>query len=202
MKRGVSEVYAVGVTGSMGSGKSEAVRWFRNRGYTTMSADKIGHELLEEPDIIQKLSTVLGKEILTNKRIDRSKLGKVVFNEPEKLKLLNEILHPLIISRIDEVIKNSEQKIIIFEVPLLFEAEIENLFDLTVNIAAAPVIRRERIYKRDYLSRDEIEHRFSRQLADETKRERADITIVNNGDLEEFYGYLKELEKDLLLNIG
>ena len=201
MKRGVSEVYAVGVTGSMGSGKSEAVRWFRNRGYTTMSADKIGHELLEEPDIIQKLSTVLGKEILTNKRIDRSKLGKVVFNEPEKLKLLNEILHPLIISRIYEVIKNSEQKIIIFEVPLLFEAEIENLFDLTVNIAAAPAIRRERIYKRDYLSRDEIEHRFSRQLADETKRERADITIVNNGDLEEFYGYLKELERDLLLNI-
>ena len=201
MKRGVSEVYAVGITGSMGSGKSEAVKWFRDRGFTTMSADKIGHELLEEPDIIQKLSTVLGKEILTNKRIDRNKIGKVVFNEPEKLKLLNEILHPLIISRIYEVIKNSEQKIIIFEVPLLFEAEIENLFDLTVNIAAAPAIRRERIYKRDYLSRDEIEHRFSRQLADETKRERADITIVNNGDLEEFYGYLKELERDLLLNI-
>lgn len=190
----VQRPYKVAITGSVGSGKSEAIKWFRDKGYLTISADDIGHKLLDNPVIKKEISAYFGDQVISKDMVDRKKLGKLVFADPKKLDTLNKILHPQIITGIEEFIEMADQKVIIVEVPLLFETGFEEMFDLTINIAAPPATRIQRLLIRDQLSEEEIVKRFNTQLPDDTKANLADITIDNDCQLECLYKQLEVLE--------
>jgi len=94
----------IGLTGPMGSGKTKAAQILKEKGAYVIEADKIAHDLLDVPQVLKKIVKAFGPVILSNKKIDRKKLGDLVFNNPKKLKILNGILHPLIIKEIKKKI--------------------------------------------------------------------------------------------------
>jgi dephospho-CoA kinase len=191
----------IAITGSIGSGKTRALQWFREKGLQVISADEIGHDLLERGEIIYRINQSFGNRVVENGKVNRKKLGEIVFSDPEQLETLNQILHPLIIAEIRERIKKSNADLLIFEVPLLFEAGIEDMFDLTINIAAREDIRKRRLQKRDNLTEREIENRFCNQLPDAVKREKADITVDNNEDEESFTESLEGLYTRIFIEL-
>ena len=187
----------IGLTGSIASGKSLAAKWFADHGYYVISSDLIGHEFLSEPEIKEILVDRFGKDIMVSGEIDRKKLGEIIFSDPAERKFLNELLHPLILQRIQKLIDDSSRNVIIIEIPLLFEEKLNDHYDIILNISAEKEIRKKRLKERDELSSVEIENRIASQMTDEVKIAGADITVFNNGSIAELFDKLKEVEKEL-----
>ncbi|MCB5231172.1 MAG: dephospho-CoA kinase [Candidatus Cloacimonas sp.] len=194
--RPINRVLHIAVTGSIGSGKSTLMAKLSEMGYKTVSADEVGHKLLFDNEVKDELVKTFGEGILTEESIDRKKLGGIVFPDPKALNKLNSILHPKIIEELKSEIVNYENELVFFEVPLLFEAGIEKLFDLSVNVFATLSTRAKRLKERSGFTDEEIEKRFASQLSDEFKREKADLTIDNSGSQQEL-----KLQLDLLLQL-
>src|SRR3989344_8046141 len=121
----------IGITGPIGSGKTTVAKLFSRRHFSRIDADEIGHELLKNSQIKNKIIKEFGNEILDNRKtIDRNKLGNIVFNDDRKLKKLNSIMHLTIINEIKNQIKIIQTKCgdnvkIIIDAPLLFETKTE-----------------------------------------------------------------------------
>jgi dephospho-CoA kinase len=192
--------FLIAITGSIGSGKSLVSNWFKEQGFEVHFADKIAHEILNEADVIKQIVQIFGIEILTEKVIDRRKLGEIVFQDPAKLTKLNEIIHPLVYCEMNELILLSKETYLVFEIPLLFENGLQNAFDLVINVSTEKKIRIERIEKRDKLSKDKIMQRMDAQMSDFEKQKLADVNITNNStesDLFKILGNLLPLIKKL-----
>ena len=184
--------FLIAITGSIASGKSTVSKWFENKGYEVFYADRIGHEILKNPDIISDLENEFSSEILTKGKINRRKLGEIVFSNPEKLKFLNDLLHPKIRAEMQKMIDNSNSEILFFEIPLLFENGLEKSFDLTINISTKQENLIQRLKNRNGLSKAEIQRKIATQMTDEEKQERADVNIVNNKEINNLYQKLEE----------
>ena len=187
--------FKIAITGGIGSGKTSAAEWFAKKGYRVHYADRIGHKFFLNDEIRKELITNFGKVILAeDNSIDRRKLGEIIFKSNENRKTLNKILHPLIIKEIEKIIKESKERILVFEIPLLFETGMEKLFDLTINIIASKENKLSRLLERDGLSQEEIRERINAQLEESLRKEKADINIFNNGSIENLYETLLKLE--------
>ena len=194
--------FLVAITGGIASGKSIVSKWFEEKNYLVFYADKIGHELLNDKYFKNKIENIFGKDIMINGSVDRVKLGKIVFNSAGKRIQLNEVLHPKIRKRMQQIINTSSQVILIFEIPLLFENGLHKAFDLTINISARNEIRIERIIKSDGITKDFAQKRINSQMPELDKQKLADINIVNESDLDNLFlqlqrllPHLKELKK-------
>jgi len=192
--------FLIAITGGICSGKSIVANWFAQRGYPVFSADKIGHLVLENPEVITKLKAKFGDGIIENDKINRKKLGKQVFGNSQNLDFINRLLHPLIRMEMQKIIdsffsrKNSSE-LLIFEIPLLFENGLEKAFDLTVNVYADNELQKKRLMERDRLSEKEAEKRIYSQMSSERKRKKADVNIVNNDSIKSLYTQLENLLK-------
>ena len=156
----------IGLTGNIASGKSEVRKIFEKLGIKTICADSIVHELFENGDVKNKIiSSFQGYDILSDKVLDRKKLGQIVFsNEEEKVKL-EKILHPVVIQKIlDFFEKNYNDDIVLVDVPLLFEGNLEYLFDKILLIYANDKIRFDRIKKRNNFEDEYIKKIMDSQL--------------------------------------
>lgn len=194
--------FLVAITGGIASGKSIVSKWFEEKNYLVFYADKIGHELLNDKYFKNKIENIFGKDIIINGSVDRAKLGKIIFNSAGKRIQLNEVLHPEIRKRMQQIINTSSQEVLIFEIPLLFENGLHKAFDLTINISARDEIRIERIIKRDGITKDFAQKRINSQMPELDKQKLADINIVNESDLDNLFlqlqrllPHLKELKK-------
>ncbi len=190
----------IAITGSIGSGKSLAVSVVKDCGYPVCSADKVGHDALMDDQIKNRIAKNFGDDVLLDGEVSRKALGKVVFSDKDKLRLLNRIVHPHIIKTIDESIKDFKDKniytaanILFWEVPLLFEADLHNRFDLNINIHCPSEIRLKRIIDRDAISQEEAEQIMGRQMDDNEKVNKADINMSNICSSECFQTKIKEL---------
>ena len=180
---------AVAVTGGIGAGKSETLRAFARHGAAVISSDDIVHELLrEDPEVREAVLGRLGEGVLgADGQIDRGKVGRLVFSDPEALRWLEGLLHPRVVARYlrwrDELAEQPEPPAVcVTEVPLLYEVGGESRFDKVVVVTASPQVR---IARRLGPMRDR-ERRF---LSDEEKAKRADFVYVNDGtraELDEF----------------
>lgn len=188
----------VAITGGIASGKSIVSNWFENKGLAVFYADKIGHEVLNESNIQNKITNMFGKDIIINNKIDRGKLGEIVFNSESKRKQLNDLLHPEIRKRIQQIIDSSNEKILIFEIPLLFENGLHKAFDLTVNISADKELRLNRVMKRDGLSKESIQKRIDAQIHESQRKELADVNIINNNDFDDLFLKLGKLKTQII----
>jgi len=186
--------HSIAITGGIACGKTVASYYFRKHGFEVYSADRISHNILNKKNITQIIVKELG-DILTDGRIDRIKLGQVVFGDKKKLEKLNSILHPLVIAEINSIKEKNKGKIIFFEIPLLFETKQEKNFDLIINIYCDKNIQITRLIERNELTKSEAEKRIASQLPQVIKIKGSDINIENNGSLEIFLRKLDDVKK-------
>ncbi|TGM91165.1 dephospho-CoA kinase [Leptospira licerasiae] len=180
--------FLVGITGMIGGGKSTATKILEEMGGIRISADEIARKYTD-PDspISQELIDSLGPEILDESgKIDRKRIAKLVFGNPEMLKILNSLTHPRIRKEFLEVLNGLEKgSLVLWEVPLLFETDSYTLCDATVCVISDPETSLDRTVKRDGISREEAEARAKSQLSLQEKAKKADYSIKNTGDLKD-----------------
>ena len=179
-----------GITGGMGSGKSTVSNHIRSLGYVVLDADQISRDLMVPGSpLLQKLQRVFGEEIVDGYgELDRRKLADMVFSDRGKTKKLNRITHDAIYKKVTEeykriMDKNPDAKVFA-DVPLLFEAGWEKMFDKTILVTAPLDVRLERVKKRDGLTEEEIKKRINQQMPEDRKAVKADFIMDNSKDVE------------------
>jgi dephospho-CoA kinase len=182
----------IGLTGGIAAGKSEALAAFSRLGAATLSSDAVVHELLDSEPLLGRLVERWGADVAPGGKVDRNRIGEVVFADPEQLTWLEQQIHPLVGERIGSWLTAlpAGSDIAVIEVPLLFESGMEKAFDTTVAILTADEVRRERAAARGHALVDERE---ARQLAQREKAERAEHVIANDGSVEDLEQALSEL---------
>ena len=154
----------IGLTGGIAAGKSEALAAFERLGAATISSDAVVHELLDAEPLLGRLTERWGVDIAPEGRIDRTRIGEIVFADPEELSWLEAQIHPLVGERIGAWLASlpAEAAIAVVEVPLLFESEMEAVFDTTVAVVTSDEVRRQRAEARGHAL---VGERDARQLA-------------------------------------
>lgn len=193
----------VAVTGPFASGKSTFVGMLAELGAETVSADEVVHRLLSSDDeTISRVLARFGDEIMGEEgRIDRRRLGAMVFADPAALAELEGMLHPAVRREIRRRMESSWARWFVAEVPLLFEASFEEDFDLTVAVTAPEERRREWAAQRS-LDEDVFAAVESRQLSGREKAARADLVVENDGTKARLREYAKELEERIFGDEG
>jgi dephospho-CoA kinase len=181
----------VGLTGGIASGKSTVVRMLMEKGAFVIDHDRLAH-LAYEPGgpSYDAIIADFGRKILTPEgKIDRKKLGDIVFKNPGRLQDLNAIVHPVVLAgwkrRFAEIQEQSPEAIVISDVPLLVEVGWQNRVDLVLLVYSSPRVQIERIMKRDGYTEEEARGRVNSQMPMDEKRRFADFVVENNGTLEE-----------------
>jgi len=172
----------IGLTGGIAAGKSEALAAFDRLGAATISADAVVHELLDAEPLLGRLTERWGEEIAPGGRVDRSKVGEIVFADPEQLKWLEAQIHPLVGERIGSwlVSLGPDVEVAVVEVPLLFESEMEHVFDTTLAVVTSDEVRRTRAEARGHAL---VGEREAHQLDQAEKAARAEHVVENDGSL-------------------
>ena len=178
----------IGITGGIASGKSTVTDFLWQQGYQVIDADQVVHEL-QEPGgrLYQALLSTFGSAILQEDgRLDRPKLGAMIFGNPELLaqssQLQNEIIREELARRRDLLAET--EAVFFMDLPLLFELEYDNWFDQIWLVDVTEEAQLSRLMARNDLSQEEAEKRIAAQLSLQEKRKRADVLIDNNGFLE------------------
>lgn len=186
----------IGLTGGIAAGKSEALAAFERLGVPTVSSDAIVHELLETEPLLSRLVERWGEEVAPGGRVDRERIGAIVFADRDELGWLEAQIHPLVGERIGAWLAAlpEDAEIAVVEVPLLFESGMEGAFDTTLAVVASDVVRRDRAEARGHAL---VDAREARQLAQEEKAERAAHVVENDGSVEELERSLSALVEKL-----
>ncbi len=172
----------VAVTGGIASGKGCVCELLSQQGADVVNADEIVHKLLtSDPNVQEKVTLLLGPEIVENGAINKQTVAKKVFNQPDLLKSLEQILHPAVEEIIQKEYEKSKSPLFVAEIPLLYEAGFDKNFETVIAVKADE----ETCMSRANLTEEEYNQRMKRQLSPEIKAERADFVIHNNGSLEE-----------------
>jgi dephospho-CoA kinase len=181
----------VGLTGGLGAGKSEALRLLGELGAATLSTDAVVHELLEGVDLRDTLVLRLGPDVAPGGRLDRARIAERVFGDDDARAWLEGVLWPRVAQRVAGWRAHADEgRVAVVEVPLLFEAGMEGLFDRTVAVVADDAVRERRAAARGHAS---VAERAGRQLSQAEKSERADFTVRNDGSLAELKESLSQL---------
>ncbi|MGW1378095.1 dephospho-CoA kinase [Streptomyces sp. NPDC002446] len=177
----------VGLTGGIGAGKSEVSRLLASYGAVIVDADKIAREVVEPgtPGLAAVVEE-FGDGVLTpDGTLDRPKLGGIVFADPEKLKALNALVHPLVGARSAELEASAgPDAVVVHDVPLLTENGLAPLYDQVVVVDAAPQTQLDRLMRLRGMTEDEAKSRMAAQATREQRLAIADLVIDNDGPLE------------------
>ena len=187
---------AVAITGGIGAGKSAALEAFARHGAATRSSDEIVHRLLRsDPDIRRELVERFGPEVIGSDGPDRAAIARIVFNDPEQLDWLEELLHPKVVQdhsawRQELAEGPDPPAVTVTEVPLLYETGGEARFDVVVVITAPPDVRAKR--------RPIPDERERRLLPEDEKTRLGDYAYVNDGTLAELDAFVAGVMADLV----
>jgi dephospho-CoA kinase len=182
----------IGLTGGIAAGKSEALAAFERLGAATISSDAVVHELLDSEPLIGRLAERWGADVAPRGRVDRTRIGEIVFADPDELRWLEGQVHPLVGARIGGWLGElgEEVEVAVIEVPLLFESEMEPVFDTTLAVVTSDDVRRARAEARGHAL---VGEREARQLPQEEKAARADHVVENDGTLDDLERRLSAL---------
>lgn len=191
----------LGLTGGIGSGKSTVSKIFLSMGIKVFDADLIAKDILETEQVKEEIKEKLGKEFINLKSnsVDKELLKKEVFNNSKKLNALNEIVHPKVVDiYIKKYLEFKDKKeIVIFDVPLLFEVNLERYCDKVIVVDIDLNVQIERIKNRDNIDVALINKIIAAQMSREERNMKADILIENNGSLEELKQKIEKIIKDI-----
>ncbi|HBS86346.1 MAG: dephospho-CoA kinase [Bacteroidetes bacterium GWF2_38_335] len=171
----------VGVTGGIGSGKSTVCMIFKAMGIPVFNADIEAKSIIHSDSLLKNQIFAQFDVKLDNGEIDRKKLASLVFNNPEKLKLLNSLIHPHVFSSFANWIKKQSSPYVIIESAILFESGASEFVDETIVVTAPHAVRLQRVMERDGSERSEIEARMKTQLNDIQFLEKNAVFINNDG---------------------
>ena len=170
----------VGVTGSIGSGKSTVCRQIRKMGYEVIDCDKIGHDILLSGHLgYTAVVEAFGTEVIGDEGIDRKKLGPIIWKNQAKRELLNQITHPIIKQEVIRLIEKNHDDIVFMECPLLFETDFIELCDKSIVVYSDMDNQIQRLMQRDGITFPEALNRIYAQMDSKEKMERADYIIDN-----------------------
>ena len=178
----------VAITGSIGSGKSTFCKILSEKGYTIVNADELSKKILvSNEEIKDKIIKAFGSESFKNKEINKKYIADKVFSTPATVQKINSILHPIVVSEIKKIFneKEGKEKIIFVEAALIYEANMEKLFNYVVLITANGDIREKRKIEDNIMSADEFKKRDINQIPDNEKKKRADFVFENNSSFDD-----------------
>lgn len=179
-----TKILKVGITGGIGSGKSLFCSYLKEKKYRVINADILAKDLIQKDEKI-KLQIVkqFGEKTFKNGKLDKKFLADNVFSDPQKVQIINSIVHPVVIKNIEYMFHTLSpgERIIFVEAALIYEAEMESIFDYVALITADEEIREKRKTCNSQMSPEDFGKRNSNQIPDEEKIKRADFIFKNNG---------------------
>jgi dephospho-CoA kinase len=177
----------VGLTGGIGAGKSTVADLFSQKGAVVIRSDELARQVIEpQTPGFQQVIDRFGKDFVNSEGyIDRAKLAQIVFHDDAALKDLENIIHPLVRSKTNQIIdQHTSETIIVNEIPLLLEKNMESLFDFLVIVISSEKNRLERLAQRG-LTTEQASARMAKQVSDDERKAAADFLIVNDGNLDQ-----------------
>lgn len=189
----------IGLTGGIGSGKTMVAEILKNSGYRVFNSDEVAKNILKnDKEVHEKLKNIFGEEIFVDGKPVSKKIATIVFGNPEKLKALNEIIHPKVASAFSDFCKNTNEKIVFKEAAILIESGTYKELDKLIVVHAPMEKRIERVMKRDKTDREAVEKRMKNQMSDGERNKFADFLIINDEHhalLPQINRILEELKK-------
>jgi dephospho-CoA kinase len=176
----------VGLTGSIGMGKSTAAAHLHARGLPGFDADAEVHRLYAGGKAVELIERAF-PGTTTGGAIDRAKLSAALLAHPQRFRELEAIVHPLVRDAERAFLRDEARRgaeIAVLEIPLLFEAGADKLVDVSIVVSASPEVQRDRLLKRPGLTKEKLDKLLGRQLPDAEKRRRADFVVDTSGDIE------------------
>jgi dephospho-CoA kinase len=171
----------IGLTGGIGSGKTTVAKIFELLGVPVYYADEASKRLYHtDPDLMRNIKKHFGEDVYTNEQLNRSRLASIVFNNPAKLELLNQLVHPLTILDAENWMKTQTTPYVIKEAALLFETGSASGLDYIIGVNAPLHQRIKRVMDRDGATREEVLNRLNRQISEDIKMKLCDFLITNN----------------------
>lgn len=191
----------LGLTGGIASGKSTVAKIFQKLGLEVIDADLLAKEVRDSPNSLNEIEKVFGKEVFSSEqKLNIEKLRELVFSDKDKLNSLNEIVHPLVVESFkkfkEEALKNN--KTVVFDIPLLFESNLEYLCDKILVVYTSYENQIKRVKERDHLEEELVKKIINSQMNLDLKLKKADYTIENSGSFELLEKKIKNLY--MLLN--
>jgi dephospho-CoA kinase len=175
----------IGLTGSIGMGKSAAAQHFACRGVAVFDADAEVHRLYDG-EAVPAIAVVFPKSV-RDAKVDRALLAQEVAGSPAKLKTLESIVHPMVVKAEIDFLRGEEKRgaaLALLEIPLLFETGAEKRVDVTVVVSAPEAVQRARVLARPGMTEAKLAQLLQRQLPDAEKRARADYVVDSGVSLE------------------
>ena len=193
----------LGLTGSIGSGKSTVAARFAERGAAVIDADLLARQATEDPEVLERIAAELGDDLVVDGRLDRAATAERVFGDEAARQALNDIVHPEVrrLSR-ERVRMLADQAdpppLVVHDVPLLFETGQEDVFDATAVVVAPLELRVQRVVGRSGLTPTQARARDASQMSQDDKARKATYVIDNSGPLEALEGQLDRIWSDLV----
>ncbi len=170
----------IGLTGGIGSGKTTIAKHLKSLGIPVYNSDEQAKKILCLPKTVSSIKSVFGISVFTDDLLDKEKLSKLVFNNPEQLKLLNNIIHPAVKTDFENWInQNKNSPLVIKETAILFESGSYKDCDAIISISAPQEIRIQRVIERDHLTYDEVMSRINNQWTDQMRKNKSDYVVDN-----------------------
>ena len=198
----------VGLTGGIGSGKSEVSRRLRDLGAVLIDADAVAREVVEPgtPGLAAVVAEFGTAILRPDGTLDREGLGRIVFGDPDKLARLNAIVHPLvgerIAARMAEVERDHPDGVVVYDVPLLVENNLAGGYDVVLVVATSPETQLHRLVEQRGMTAEDAKARIAAQAPLADKLAVADIVIDNDGTLAELDARVKQVWADLRARAG
>ena len=194
-------VKRIGLTGSIGSGKSTVARFLVARGIPVLDADAAARRVSSSAGVLRAVSSQLGAEYVLPDGLNRAALAQLVFADPNARAMLNSIIHPKVreeMARLEAQLESEGARAVVQDIPLLFENNLQTLFDAVILVDAPLETRVARVMERDGATREAVLARDAAQMPSSEKRARADFIVENDGDEDALEGQLD----DVLVKLG
>ena len=178
----------IGLTGSIACGKSTVSQYLKQKGCLIVDADAISRALTADGGAaLPEIRKAFGDGVFSGASLDRAMLGQLVFADAQKREMLNAILHPMILTEIRRQLDQLDApgRIVVGDIPLLYECGMENMFDTVWVVRADRETQIQRLFERDGLNREQAEHRINSQMPLDEKIRRADAVIDTSGTIEQ-----------------
>ncbi len=195
----------VGLTGGIGSGKSEVSRRLAARGAVVVDADKIAREVVEPgtPGLAEIVEAFGEDVIRPDGTLDRERLGAIVFADAEKLKVLNGIVHPKVGERSEQLQREApDDAVVVYDVPLLAENNLAPLYDVVIVVDTPDEVRLERLLRFRGMQGADARARIAAQASREDRLRIADIVIRNAGSLDDLDAQVDKVWQDLSARVS
>ncbi len=192
----------LGITGGIGSGKTSVCRVFNILGIPVFSADPEAQQIMNSDEsVISGINDIAGRNLYPAGRLDRMKLAELIFNDPEVLRKVNALVHPVVFEHFNRWTEAQNAPYVIMEAAILFESGASNLVDRVATVYAPAEERIARVTRRNRLTREQVMDRIRNQMDDKTRIKMSDY-VINNSENEMIIPVILKIHEDLLNHLN